>query len=1129
MSAALACRVLAGCLAAALALAGAGAGGASAAGGPRWIITSAARPSHLAPGTSAPASAFVVTATNVGEKATTGPIKVVDHLPSGFKAVLAVASEAFRFAEPGGEDHAQMPCKEEAAGTVETCEFAGKAGEKEEGIAPGDSITVAVYVSVPASPEGPTATNEAIVSGGGAETAATGEPTTTPTPLDSAQSGFGAFGFFFALSGDQAGGHPNATTAFSLNESGPDQTDGNVRDVSVQLPAGMIGNPTAVPECTSEAVTRHACPSEAAVGVATSEVVEHPGSSIGPPFGHQMVVSLIYKVKAGPGEPAAFEFATLAFPVRLDTALRRDPDGQYRVHVTAHSIVESGSALDVSTTFWGVPAEHNGPGPWEATANEEEALPRKPLTFGGPGGGARTAFLSLPTACAGDPLTADLPPLAVAMAVDSWQEPGGLDESGLPDLTDGHWHSLEAPLPEPEGCDALTFTPSITVAPANLQAGAPAGYTVDLHVPQPEEGTQLATPDLENAVVALPAGTIVSPASANGLEGCSEEQFDVRSQGEAACPAGSQIGTVKVKTPLLSEPLEGQLFLATPACSPCSPQDAQEGRMIRLMLQAQGSGVRVKLRGTVSVDPGTGRLTTTFDENPQLPFEDLSVVLKSGSTAALANPSQCGVGYLATASLTPYSSPVAATPTSIPFQVTGCPPVTPFAPTFTGGTTTNQAASFSPFVTTFSRPDQNQILNTIQVTVPPGLLGLLASVPLCGEAQANAGSCPAASQIGHTVVAAGPGSTPFYVPEAGQPQAPVYLTGPYGGGPFGLSVVVPAIAGPFNLGTVVVRASIKVDPNTGQVTITSNPLPTSLDGIQLQVRTVNVTIDRPGFMFNPTSCTPKTLSATITSTAGASSTQDGRFQADACASLSFKTSFTASTSGRTSRLNGASLDVRVSSHQGPGATGREANIAKVDVQLPSQLPSRLETLQKACTRAQFSVNPAGCPSASDVGFAVAHTPVLPVPLEGPAYLVARGGAQFPDLVVVLQGDGVLIDLTGATEIKKGVTYSHFETVPDAPVSSFELKLPERRFSALSAPASLCKRTTTVSVKKRVTVRVHGRWVHVTRTIKEKVVGPLSMPTTIVGQNGAVIRQTTKIAVVGCPMPRARRATVHHRR
>jgi len=401
-------------------------------------------------------------------------------------------------------------------------------------------------------------------------------------------------------------------------------------------------------------------------------------------------------------------------------------------------------------------------------------------------------------------------------------------------------------------------------------------------------------------------------------------------------------------------------------------------------------------------------------------------------------------------------------------------------------TTSHQAGAFSPFTFTFDRDDSEQDPSRIQVQTPPGLLGELSHVTLCAEPQAQQGTCGADSLIGKVTVAVGAGSNPFYV------TGKVYLTGGYNGAPYGLSFVVPAIAGPLNLGTVVVRAAVNVDPHTAALTVTSEPLPQILQGVPLHIRAVSVMLDRGEFAFNPTSCAPMSVQTTMSSSAGASTTDRTHFQVTNCAALAFKPSLKAYTNGHTSRSNGASLDVKLSFPKAP--FGSEANIAKVKVDLPRKLPSRLTTLQKACTAQVFEVNPAACPAASRVGYAEAITPVMPVPLSGPAFFVSHGGAAFPDLTIVLEGYGVRVDLIGSTFINKdSVTSSTFETVPDVPVSTFRLYLPQGKYSALAANGNLCNAKN------------------------------LAMPTIFVAQDGASIHTTTPIGVTGCGARTARNA------
>jgi len=651
----------------------------------------------------------------------------------------------------------------------------------------------------------------------------------------------------------------------------------------------------------------------------------------------------------------------------------------------------------------------------------------------------------------------------------------------------------------------LQFNPEIEVKPETTQTDTPSGYEVDVKVPQTVNVfPNLATPELKSATVTMPEGVSVSPSAADGLTGCKETgpeginipQGDQRGseagQGEEIgsdglprlapghCPDASQIGTVEVTTPVLAESLHGHLYLAQPKCGgeaqpPCTEVDATNGNLFGLYLEAEGSGVVIKLAGRVSANPSTGQLTTTFKEDPQLPFTELKLQLTGGPRAPLANSQSCGEART-TSVLEPWSAPESgppATPFSS-FVVTGCAVPTPFAPSFSAGTITPSAGAFSPFTLTFSRHDGEQDLAQITVQTPPGLLGKIAGIPQCPEAQANAGTCSPASQIGTASAAAGAGSHPFWV------SGPVYLTGPYKGAPFGLSIVTPAKAGPFNLRNVIVRASIHVDPHTSALTVTSDSLPQIVDGVSLRIQTVNVTIDKPDFMFNPTNCDEQQITATITAAQGASANVASPFAAAGCKNLPFKPKFTASTTGKTSKALGATLKVKIAS-AGIG----QANIAKVDVEIPKVLPTQLKTLNKACTEAQFDSNPANCPPASNVAQVTVHTPLLNSPLTGPAYLVSHGNAAFPDVEMVLQGEGVELVLDGKTQIKQGITYSHFETVPDAPFTSFEFNSPQGEYALFAANGNLCDQK-------------------------------LVMPTVMTGQNGAVISQNTPVEVEGCP-------------
>ncbi|MCL2770058.1 MAG: hypothetical protein FWD42_08125, partial [Solirubrobacterales bacterium] len=650
-------------------------------------------------------------------------------------------------------------------------------------------------------------------------------------------------------------------------------------------------------------------------------------------------------------------------------------------------------------------------------------------------------------------------------------------------------------------------------------AASPSGLTVGIHLPQELllDAGALAQSTVRDTTVALPPGVTVNAGGADGLEACSEAQIGYlghETVGEAAseafsatlprlfCPQASKLGTVKITTPLLPNPLNGAVYLASPA--PMGEAGQNPFRtLLSLYIVAEDpvSGTIVKLPGEVALNQTTGQVVSTFEDTPQLPFEDLTLHFFGGPRAPLATPGLCG-SYTTTASFTPWSGGEAVAAGSA-FEIASgpngspCPSdPRPFTPEFTAGTTNIQAGAYSELRTTMGHPDADQPLGRLAITLPPGLMGSLSGVTLCGEPQAAEGTCGANSLIGHTIVTAGLGATPTVVARPGD----VYLTGPYDGAPFGLSIANPAETGPFDLerGTscdcVVVRARVQVDPTTARLSVISDPLPTMLQGVPLNLQHVTVQIDRPQFTFNPTSCNPMKIEGTMSGGEGGATPISEPLQVANCARLGFKPGFAVATSSHTSRSDGASLDVKLSYPR--AQFGTQANIARVKVELPKQLPSRLTTLQKACTDAVFNANPANCPAASRIGEATATTPLVPIPLTGPAYFVSHGGAKFPELIIVLSGYGITVDLHGETFISKaGITSSTFSSVPDVPVSSFELKLPEGPYSALAANGDLCA-------------------------------SKLVMPTTLTAQNGAVIKQNTSIAVTGCtPTIRVIRHTV----
>jgi hypothetical protein len=871
-------------------------------------------------------------------------------------------------------------------------------------------------------------------------------------------------------SSDQAGAHPDLTTSFVFSQHGSEVVGGLLRDAEVVLPRGFAGYPAMVKTCDPVQLQLASCPVGSQIGVVEFVLRLFPGF-------YNVAIAPLFNIAPSPGDAAVYGFVYQGGVAAGEIVV--SVNGEYRVRARATNIYSGFEFVRNALTVWGVPADtsHNAQrgsafvckqgGPSEYFVGGEEECE------GGSYASNENAvpYLVNPTHCTAAPLTAAL------KGVTSWEgEELPPEETAVGPFT---------------GCESLKFAPTISVAPEVTEATTPTGYEVDLKVQQTEGAEGLATADLEDAVVRMPAGVVLSPSAATGLESCSEAEVGRGSEQPVKCPNGSKLATVSVITPALTGELKGSLYLGGPASGPITSPP------FTVYLTFEGHGVLVKIRGTVTPNPATGQVTTTFDENPELPFSELKLHLNGGSRATLANPSACG-SYFAEADFTPWSSPFTpnATPTSPPFTIGGCG-APQFAPVFKVGTTSAQAGGYSPLSVSFAREDADEDLGGLSVTTPPGLSGNLTGIPLCGEPQAAEGTCSAASQIGELAAAAGPGPEPVVIG-----GGKVFLTGPYDGAPFGLSIDVSEKAGPLDLGSgpcdcEVVRATVSVNPQTAQLTVTNGALPTGKYGIPFQVKKVDVLINRPNFVFNPTSCNAMNVAGTMSSTGGMRAQESSHFQVTNCAALSFAPQFKVSTSGRTTREDGASLDAKLSYPSAP--FGSQTNIALAKVQLPKQLPSRLTTLQKACPAAVFEANPASCPAASRVGVARATTPIIPVPLTGPAYFVSHGGEAFPSLIVVLQGYGVTVDLVGSTFIneKTSITTSTFKTVPDVPVGTFELYLPQGRYSALAAHGNLCE-------------------------------AKLAMPTEFVSQDGTVIRRSTPIAVTGCPKAKARAARAARR-
>jgi uncharacterized repeat protein (TIGR01451 family) len=1033
-------------------------GPAVASQGPQWTVTAFSGPTNLAPGSE---GFYKVLVQNTGGEPSDGStITVTDVLPPGLKAASNPAT---------GTDWrtgTRMSC------TGLTCTYAGV-------VEIDDFLELKIPVEVEAGVlEGSSLTNLVRSTGGGAPEASRETPTTiSQTP---AKAGIAPGSFATVLSTTQAGAHPDLTTTLAFNTVGKGLLAGDPKEAGGVFPPGFVGDLADTPKCAIATFTEIGeggynplrCSLSTQVGTVTATL------SLGE-FVRRQTFPLL-NLSTNPGEIARVGFNVGGFGIQGTVRLQ---PGDYAVRTTFQKIPDNVLQFDgISVTVWGVPAEKShdmmrglvcGYGPGECYYMGPDST-----GINAPNGQSVTnlpvPYLTSPTDCTSRALEA-------TGSLSSWEEPQN-EVSG------------EAAVGPFTGCGLLEFAPAISASPDTTRADTPAGFTFGVRMGQ--EGlineSASAESDIKDTTVTLPEGLAINPGQANGLGACQFSEDGVGVEGPPSCPSDSKVGTVEIETPILRNKLEGNVYVLQ-----SNPPN------LRLLVAPEdpADGIYVKFIGDVQLNETTGQLVTTFPETPQLPFSNLKFNFSGGAQAALTTPSACKT-YTVSSVFTPWAEPFVsdATP-SASFAVesgtngAACPPSPlPFTPTMIAGATTDQAGGFTDFSLLLQRPDDQQRVTRLQFKTPEGLLGMIAKVPLCGEPQASEGTCPEASQIGHTVVEAGPGPYPLDVPQPGQPPAPIYLTGAYEGAPFGLSIVVPLHVGPFVLKTQVVRAKIEVDPLTSQLTVTTSPLPLFIDGVPADLRDIDAVIDRPEFMFNPTSCAPMSFSGTASGTEGASAAISSSFQMGSCRSLLFKPNFKVSTSGKTSRADGASLTAKIvypTGNLGDNQASSQSNIKSVKVDLPKQLPSRLTTLQKACPAAIFESDPASCPADSRVGAAQAITPVLPVPLTGPAFFVSYGGAKFPELVIALQGYGVTIYLHGETFISKaGITSSTFRQVPDVPIDSFEIRLPEGPYSALAANGNLCKST-------------------------------LEMPTAFVAQNGAEIHDSTPIGVTGCPPTRGK--------
>jgi hypothetical protein len=915
------------------------------------------------------------------------------------------------------------------------------------------------------------------VSGGGAVNTAT---TVRPVRVSGTPPGFGAAAFDGQVSADaagdpltQAGGHPyEVSTSFDFNTVtdpifGPLWPVEAVKDVNVDLPPGLIGNPSVLAQCTAGELAN-------TEGAGGAKPLCAPASQVGTAMlrlngrGAPNVLGPVPVYNVVPPPNVAAEFGMTASGIIVTFLAKVRSDGDYGLSVDVSDISEGLGIAGTSVTFWGVPSD--------PSHDSERACPGvgppSSVNPSCPSGAPRQAFLRNPTSCT--PPGVGLP---TTIHIDSWAHPGVFDTKtffshlppGYPDVPE-NWGAQAGP----DHCERVPFDPTFKAAPVgSANASSPWGFAFDLSLPQSDDPDSIGQSDLKTAVVTLPEGVRVSPSSANGLGACSPAQIGLHSADDPSCPDASKVGSVTLDTPLLAKPLTGAIYLAT-------PNDNPFGTLLSIYLVAKGPGVVIKLPGKIEADANTGQLTATFDDNPQLPFSNLHLEFDSGPHAALVTPPTCGP-HTTHATLTSWSGKTVDIDSTftIDHGPNGGPCVPPgFSPGFSAGTLNPVAGDDTSFLLRLTRDDADQELGSVTVDMPSGVTGRIANAVLCPEAAARLGACADVSKVGSVTVGAGAGSDPFYIA-----NGRAYLTGPYKGAPFGLSMVVPAVAGPFDLGTVVVRAAVHVERQSARLRVVSDPIPHILDGIPLDVRDVRVSIDRPHFIVNPTSCAEKHVYGTISSLAGAIAHGSTRFQVGECSDLSLAPTLTLTVGGRHHTGANASTPLTTTLRQTPG----QSNLRSVAVTLPSTLNARLAVLNRACTLAAFEAG--RCGRAARVGSAVALTPLLRDPLKGSAFFVKNPKRVLPDLMVALRGQ-VAVDLVGKVGVNPATNQltTRFDTIPDVAISRFTLRLVAGANGPLGTTTSLCS-----TRAQRATASIGFR-----------------------GQNGKALSVRQRLRILGCP-------------
>jgi hypothetical protein len=1017
---------------------------ASAEAAPAWRFDIQTVPTNIEPGaTFSPGTElpdYFLLATNVGTKATEGPVTITDTLPAGL-TLKAVAGF-------GNVREGAGACTEEAP-TI-TCVFP-------ESIQPGQHRSVNIGFDVDGTGtilhEGDTVTDQAVISGGGA--AATVAENTTKVSSTPADFGFlqGIPGFGmtpYAEDGTaetQAGGHPHVFTV-NLNLSSVRQgqflvsADGGDRDAYTYLPRGMIINPTATPRrCSEVEMESYACPANTQIGVA-NVLTSLNGPTILP--------EPVYNLEPAPGKASNFAFIAIIYPVHTEGGVR---PGDYTEMSETRGIpnLRLKPSMGIQVLLWGDPSAPTFDYSRRSIFGDCENSPC-------PVPEADVAALSMPTSCAETP--------SGEAEAFSYEHPNGPPAKRSDVMRDANGNEIGI-----TGCAGVQFKPTLKARPTTNVADSPSGLEVDLEVPQTSSLSQRATSNLRKAEVTLPEGLVINPSGANGLSGCSSAQIGIDNAtavpngNPVACPASSRIGSIEVESSLVDHPLPGSVYAATPGDNPFGSLLA-----IYAVVEDPRAGTLIKLPGHVVADPNTGRLVATFDNNPQLPFSHFKLNFFGGAHGVLRTPSTCG-NYSTTASLTPWSAPDSGPPAtpkdeyaiSSPPSGGGCGASLANNPSLDAGVVSPVASKYTPFVLHLRRGDGSQPISSFTTKLPPGLTGKLAGVAQCSDAALAAAasktgaqeqaspSCPASSHVGSVVAGAGAGPSPFYA------HGDAYLAGPYKGAPLSIAVITPAVAGPYDLGTIVVRAALRVNGATGQITAESDPIPSILQGIPLDVRSIDLELDRPNFTLTGTSCDPSSFEGSALSTLGQIAPLTARYQLGECQGLAFKPKLGIKLFGSTTRGGHPALKGTVTMPAGG------ANVSEASVALPHSEFLDQSHIGTVCTRVQFAEgdgNGSNCPAASIYGTATATSPLVDYTLEGNVYLRSSTN-KLPDLVVALHGppsQPIAVDAVARIDSINGGIRSTFEGVPDLPVSSFVLSMQGGKKGLLQNSTNICKAT-----------------------------------------------------------------------